>query len=295
MEPKSSHSGGARRNPVALMHEHISRFRVHAYEVNAFGELGTSGLLRLMQQTASDASAAIGFPLDWYDRNGTVWIIRRTSIERLAAAAYGDEIAVRTWVSDIRRVRSQREYALHREPDGALLARGSSDWVYVDSRRAAPARIPRELQQALMPDGVVAHERPPRKPPDPPPGAFHTRRRVQFAELDSVAHVNNANYADYIEQDLYDALDASGWSLDPLGREGRLSLRHLDLEYLEPAQYADRLDGLVWVTHIGDGRMACQHTLQRNGHRVVHASTEWQWHGGEMPASLQEAARALRA
>ena len=276
------------------MREHISRFRVHAYQVNAFGELNMSELLRLMQQTASDASAAIGFPLDWYHRNDTVWIIRRTILERFAAARYGDEIVIRTWVSDIRRVRSHREYELRGEPGDTLLARGSSDWVYVDSRRAAPARIPHELQQALMPDGVVARERPPRLPPEPPPGAFRTRHRVEFAQLDSVAHVNNANYADYLEQDLYDAMDASGWSVDPSGRDGRLSCRRLDLEYFEPAQYADQLEGFVSIIHLDGGELTCDHTLQRDGRRVVHARTEWRWEGGEMPARLLEAARALR-
>ena len=46
-------------------------------------------------------------------------------------------------------------------------------------------------------------------------GAVEVRAWIELADLDSVAHVNNARYAAFLEQDLYDALAHNGWSLDP--------------------------------------------------------------------------------
>jgi acyl-CoA thioester hydrolase len=275
------------------MPPHVSRYRVQLFDVNAFGELHATGLLRFMQQAASDASAAAGFDIEWYQRHGTIWLIRRTVVESLTPAVYRDEIAAHTWVSDMRRVRSQREYELRRVRDDQVLARGFTDWVYVETAGGKLVRIPDELQRGLMPGGVVARPRPPSKPSEPPAHAFRTSRRVEFGAIDSLAHVNNAYYATYIEQDLWDALAAHGWELDAFGREGRLRLRTHDIEYFEPALYGDRLTGVVWVTALAPAGFCCEHRLERDGRCLVRAVSEWVWGEAAMPPALHTAAAAL--
>jgi YbgC/YbaW family acyl-CoA thioester hydrolase len=275
------------------MPSHVSRYRVQLFDVNAFGELHATGLLRFMQQTASDASAAAGFDIEWYERQGTIWLIRRTVVEYLTPAVYRDEIAVHTWVSDMRRVRSQREYELRRVRDDQLMARGFTDWVYVETAGGKLTRIPDEMQRGLMPGGVVARPRPPSKPSEPPAHAFRTSRRVEFGAIDSLAHVNNAYYATYFEQDLWDALAAHGWELDAFGRGRRLRLRTHDIEYFEPALYGDRLTGVVWVTALASAGFRCEHRLERDGRCLVHAASEWVWEESTMPRTLRSAATAL--
>ncbi|HUI26740.1 MAG TPA: thioesterase family protein, partial [Candidatus Kryptonia bacterium] len=239
------------------------------------------------------ASAAAGFDVDWYTRQGTIWLIRRTVLECLTPVVCRDEIAVHTWVSDIRRVRSQREYELRRAGDEQLVARGWTDWVYVDTLRGKPVRAPDELQRGLMPEGVSAQPRPAGKPSDPPANAFRTTRRIEFSAIDSVAHVNNAHYANYLEQDLWDALAAHGWPIDPLAREQRLRLRQLDIEYFEAALYRNEVTGAVWVTDVGADGFRCESELQRDGRRLVRACGEWRWSAGELPLPLRAATAAL--
>jgi acyl-CoA thioester hydrolase len=274
------------------MTPHVSTFRVQIFDLDAYGELRTNGMLRFMQQTASDASAAAGFDVEWYERAGTLWVIRRTIADFLAPARYRDELAVRTWVSDIRRVRSQREYEVWRSADATLVARGSTDWVYVDLTRGSPVRPPQEMVRRLMPD-VGAQPRPPRAAAAPPAHAVSVARRVELADLDSVAHVNNAHYTVYVEQALCDALAARGWRLDPAQRAARLRpLRH-DLEYFAEAQYDDRLDAAVWVTALAGNAFASECTLTRDGTRVLHAASRWEWSAAELPAELRAGLTAL--
>jgi acyl-CoA thioester hydrolase len=270
------------------MPEFVATYRVHVYEVDAWGELSTAGTIRYLQQTASDASAAIGFPLDWYDRMGTVWLIRRTTLERFAPATYDDRLTVRTWVTDMRRVRSERAYEITRTTDGAVLARATTDWVYVDVARGLPARVPRALQEALMPDGIVMATRRPDPWPTPPAHAHQTRRRVEIAHLDSVAHVNNAKYADYLEQDVFDGLAAHGWTVDPAARDDRLRLRTLDIEYLSPAHYDREVEAHTWATSVTEGGFACAHRLRADGRDLVCARTSWEW-SGSAPAAAARA------
>jgi acyl-CoA thioester hydrolase len=196
---------------------HTSEFRVHVFDLDAWGAIRTNVLLRFLQQAASDASAAAGFDIEWYERTGTLWVVRRTIIDYLAAAAYRDVLEVRTWVSDLRRVRSQREYEVWRPADATLVARAATDWVYVDTARAragaaarghAPAAHGRRRRPTAAARAAAA----------PPSHAAELSRRVELAEIDSVVHVNNAHYAVYVEQAVYDALAAHGWRVDPAQR-----------------------------------------------------------------------------
>jgi len=73
---------------------------------------------------------------------GATWVVRSHQIEYLAPAFAGDEIEVRTWVVNIRRVRSLRRYEFVRKSDGRLLAKGETDWVFVDANSGRPVAIP---------------------------------------------------------------------------------------------------------------------------------------------------------
>lgn len=272
---------------------HASHFPVRIFDVDVFGELRTPVLLRFLWQSASDASTAVGYDLDWYERAGTLWIIRRTRLECLAPVHYRDTLVVRTWVSDIRRVRSQREYVVERAGDGATVVRAATDWVYVDLARGALVQPPAALQQALMPGGVSSQKRPPSPAAAPPETAARLRRRVELADLDTVAHVNNAQYSIFVEQMVWDALAARGWSLDlqPGGARPRL-LAH-DIEYFEAARYGDELDGAVWVPAIDEDSFETDCQLGIDGRRSLHARSRWRWSGGTLPAPLAAAVRSL--
>lgn len=271
---------------------HTSEFRVQVFDLDAWGALRTNVLLRFLQQAASDASAAAGFDVEWYERTGTLWVVRRTIIEYLAAAAYRDVLEVRTWVSDLRRVRSQREYEVWRPADATLVARGATDWVYIDTVRAAPVRPPEDMRQRLMGD-AVAQPRPPRAATAPPSHAIELSRRVELSEIDSVAHVNNAHYAVYVEQAVYDALAAHGWRVDPGQRAGRPTVARHDLEYFAEAAYTDTLLATVWTADASADGFVTECTLSRAGTRVLHASTRWRHAPDGTPASLGAAVAAL--
>jgi acyl-CoA thioesterase FadM len=200
---------------------------------------------------------------------------------------------VRTWVSDIRRVRSQREYAVRRG-DGHLVARATTDWVYVDLARGALVQPPVEMQRALMPAGVASQPRPPRRGTMPPPGAERAARRVEFADLDTVGHVNNAQYGIFVEQFVWDALAARGWPLDPTMGAARPRLVAHDLEYFEAARYRDRIEGAVWVTAIDADRFDTDCQLSIRGQRALHARSSWRW-PDPCPDALRRAVDALAA
>src|SRR3990172_10663548 len=78
---------------------------------------------------------------------------------------------------------------------------------------------------------------------------MHTRTfRVRRYECDAYGHLNNANYLRYMQETAFDASAAAGYDFDRYTAMGRLwTVRETDIEYLNPLQYADRVEVKTWV------------------------------------------------
>jgi acyl-CoA thioesterase FadM len=150
-----------------------------------------------MQEAAFDASAAAGYDMARYDELKRLWLVRETDVESLRPLRYSDSVQVKTWVADFRRVRSRRMYEMRLAGSGELVARASTDWVYLDTVTGRPATIPPEMIAAFFPEGMpeqsLPRERLPSAPPLPP-GVFTARQRVTWRDIDGAQHVNNSNY-----------------------------------------------------------------------------------------------------
>lgn len=73
------------------------------------------------------------------------WVVREHRVEYLLSALAGEEIEIRTWVENIRRVRSLRKYEFVRKRDGNTLVKGETDWVFVNVKTGSPLAIPAEV------------------------------------------------------------------------------------------------------------------------------------------------------
>ena len=96
----------------------------------------------VMHADAAGCSAAT-------DAVGATWVARSHWIEYLRPAFGGERIAAVTWVSNFRRVRSLRKYRFVRIDDGALLAEGETDWVFVDAATGKLRAIPDSVAGAF--------------------------------------------------------------------------------------------------------------------------------------------------
>ena len=79
------------------------------------------------------------------------WVIREHRVEYFLPAFAGEEIEVRTWVENVRRVRSLRKYEFVRKQDGKVLVKGETDWVFVNSKNGNPLAIPEEVIAVFNP------------------------------------------------------------------------------------------------------------------------------------------------
>ncbi len=111
------------------------------------GHVNNVAYVQWMQDIAVEHYTAIGGIEAQGD--GAAWFIREHRIEYFLPAFAGEEIEIRTWVENIRRVRSLRKYEFVRKSDGKVLVRGETDWVFVDAKTGAPRAIPEEVSKVF--------------------------------------------------------------------------------------------------------------------------------------------------
>jgi len=246
------------------MREYIRPFRVRYYELDSFNHVNNTVFADYMQQSAIEASADAGFAPEWYAEQNTSWVVRKLEIRYLNPAGANDELEVRTWVSDARRITSRREYEITRKGDGAKIARARANWVYVNRETLQPVRIPKIFKEQFQPDGVVEDLgiRVSKLEPTTDAYRYITRRRVEVRELDISQHVNHVVYLNWVEQAYFDALRTAGHPVTRTRQEGWFAFQggH-EIEYLEPAFDNDEIEIVSWVCEMGKVRGAWTHEI----------------------------------
>jgi len=262
---------------------HTRSFRVRNYECDAYGHLNNANYVRYMQETAMDASAAAGYGIVRYTEMGRQWWIRATEIEYLRPAIYNDQIEVKTWVADFRRVSSRRMYEFRLAGTDEMVARGHSDWVFLDIATGRPTSVPPEMGTAFFPEGPPATF-PEREPfpvaPPPPPGVFKMSVRVAWKDIDSVHHVNNAAYLEYVEECGMQVIAAHKWPWKRMADAGfAIFLRKHQVQYLQPALLGDELELSTWAYDIKRSTATRAYAIRRAGDGVllaqVHSLGVW--------------------
>lgn len=227
-------------------------------------------------------SAHFGFTFDWYLEQEQFWVIRTMRMERICAPRYLDELEIRTWVSSMARVRSDRNYQVRRSRDGRLLARGIANWVYVDAAQMTPTRIHPEIASMFE-----KHD-PPALPPllkltlHPDLAALHEHtvtRRAEFYEADSALHTNNTVYVNWLEEAVRDALSSMGFLLAPDNSTPLPWFYRHALEYVRPALPGDTVEicvRLMKQTHAA-GMWQIEMLHARTRETLMRAETTMVW------------------
>ena len=247
-----------------------------------------SALLGFLEQAAVEASADGGFDPARYTADGRVWLVRRTRLERLRPVGGGDSLALSTHVSDFRRARSLRRYEVNRTgghagSDDAPVVRASTDWVYCDVASGRPVSVPDEMKIGLFgTTDAPSQDRAPRvNPPSEPPAGVFTIT-VRPSHLDHMRHVNNAVWADFLEDAALALFAERGYGLGEMLEEGgALRIRSLDIEYLGDARLGQALEVQTWLPDDpglpGKSPTVVQTIARSDGQRLLRARSAWSW------------------
>ena len=121
-------------------------FTIPADAIDENGHVNNVAYVQWMQDVAVEHYEAID-GINPMQLMGATWVVREHRIEYLLPAFAGEEIEIRTWVENVRRIRSLRKYEFVRQSDGKVLVKGETDWVFVDAKTGAPRAIPGEVSK----------------------------------------------------------------------------------------------------------------------------------------------------
>jgi acyl-CoA thioester hydrolase len=123
-------------------------FIIPRASIDENGHVNNVSYVQWMQDIAVEHYTAIGGVAA--QGPDATWVVREHKIEYFLPAFAGEEIEIRTWVENLRRVRSLRKYEFVRKSDGRILVQGETDWVFVDLKTGTPRAIPEEVSSVFL-------------------------------------------------------------------------------------------------------------------------------------------------
>lgn len=139
---------------MPAIYEHY--LTVTPQEIDRLGHVNNLEYLRWALAASIAHSAAQGWPTEAYEQLGAGFVVRSHEIKYLVSAMEGDEVVVRTWVSDFRRLSCLRRFRIIRRKDERLLATATTEWAFVNFSNFTLSRVPPEIADAfvVVPDGA---------------------------------------------------------------------------------------------------------------------------------------------
>lgn len=124
--------------------------------IDGVGHVNNLEYVRWLQDAAVAHSSVQGWSPADYRNLGYGWVVRTHTIDYLAPAYLNDEIIVRTWIADMKRVTSLRRYEMFRKSDQKKLISASTNWAFVRFSDHLICRIPTEVSNCfeLVTDGA---------------------------------------------------------------------------------------------------------------------------------------------
>jgi medium-chain acyl-[acyl-carrier-protein] hydrolase len=185
----------------------LRQYLVHYYEADSAQQLTLPALIQYFEDIAILHSASCGFDLEYYDANHCAWMLLKWDVSIHCLPRFGQTVTVGTRVHAIKRFLADREFLLSSE-DGTVLAEARSNWLFADTIRRRPVKVP-EIQYEYFKVGLqdeasfisIDDVSPVLESGEQSVGARAEIARNAIhtvnSDIDTNRHVNNVRYIDW--------------------------------------------------------------------------------------------------
>lgn len=175
----------------------IETHTIRSYQVDMFADATIIALCDFVQEIAGNDAEARGFGFDDLLRKNIFWVLSRLKVKINRYPKWKDTIKIATWVREIDRIFSVRDfYFLDKNEE--ILAAASTSWSIIDAERRRPQRIEQNVEIPVMYPEITAIEGHPSKVLPIKEGEKSPVFDVKYTDLDIVGHVNNVIYTEWI-------------------------------------------------------------------------------------------------
>lgn len=125
------------------MKEFIYKFIIANEAIDLNGHVNNAYYLKFMQDAAQSHSDFVGDTFKSQLANGFTWVVRRNEIDYLAQLFLGDEIEIKTWVTQEKKASSKRYFEFIKAEK--IVVKAITTYVYFDLQNKRPVAIPPEI------------------------------------------------------------------------------------------------------------------------------------------------------
>ncbi|MGN0049299.1 MAG: acyl-[acyl-carrier-protein] thioesterase [Bacteroides sp.] len=205
-------------------------FVAEPFHVDFTGRLTMGVLGNHLLNCAGFHAAERGFGMTTLNENDYTWVLSRLAIELEEMPRQYEKFSIQTWVENVYRLFTDRNFALLSQ-EGCVLGYARSVWAMISMQTRRPADL-LTLHGGSITDYVCDRPCPIPKPSRikvaaSEPAASLTAR---YSDIDINGHVNSIRYIEHI-------LD-----LFPLSMYQEKRIRRFEMAYVAEGYYGDRLD-----------------------------------------------------
>ena len=202
-------------------------YRVQPGDVDRTQKASIITLGNHILHAAGEDADRLGFGLRWMQSNNTTWVLSRMAIEMDRYPDEYEHYQIETWVSDINRLRTTRNFILH-DRAGNAIGKGCTHWSMIDFKTRLPLDL-RTLEHYMA--AVIATDPPIDRPAKIAKvnGTTAETHRIRYSDIDFNQHTNSMKYVQ--------------WMVDMLPLEKLTSqrLRRLDINFLHETRYGQQV------------------------------------------------------
>lgn len=209
-------------------------FKVEPFHADFMGRLTLGTLGNYLLNSAGFHAGERGFGINSLNERHYTWVLSRLALEMSRYPRRDETFRVRTWVENVYRLFTDRNFELVDER-GGVMGYARSVWAMIDLDTRRPADL-LAMHEGHITDYVTDRPCPIDKPSrlKLAPGLEPTRSlTARYSDIDINGHVNSVKYIEHI-------LD-----LFPLERFERQRVGRFEIAYVAEARYGDRLDFAV--------------------------------------------------
>jgi medium-chain acyl-[acyl-carrier-protein] hydrolase len=222
-------------------------FKVYAYMTDKQHQLTLFSLANCLQEVAGNHADSHDLGWAGMQAKNMFWVLNRLKISSLRQVTGGEQISVRTWLSEIRPF-SHRHFEVL-DVNGSVVAIAYAIWIPIDAESRKPKRVEfgnvpllKKEDGWIEPEKLRELEANWRRCADRP---------IYYSDLDRLGHVNNAKYISWICDDFkkdYPKFDCKCFTINYLGElfgneriEIFYVLREQTLEYMLKTKKSGKL------------------------------------------------------
>ncbi len=171
-------------------------FIIPYYDSDQDGYIRPEALLTYMGETSTFHSDSLKVGMAQLREHNYAWMLNRWRARFINYPRVKDKIIIETWSSGIDRFYATREFVIYNE-EADVLVKGTTQWVFIDTVKMRPIRIPQELgaiyqgdDEKILHDFYDFREE------------FQTNEGFDFhvrkSDIDYNNHVNNVKYLSWM-------------------------------------------------------------------------------------------------